>query len=129
LSPYHFLRSFQHVVGLTPHQYVLRMRLRRAAARLVEEPLRVLDVAFDCGFGDVSNFNRSFRAEFGVSPRAFRKADARSSEQPATRRSGTAGAPAQPMTDELVFWSAGGRAPANLNQMTAGEEPDGLLYG
>jgi transcriptional regulator GlxA family with amidase domain len=80
LSPYHFLRTFQHVVGLTPHQYVLRMRLRRAAARLVEEPLRVLDVAFDCGFGDVSNFNRSFRAEFGVSPRAFRKADARSSE-------------------------------------------------
>jgi AraC-like DNA-binding protein len=81
LSPYHFLRTFQHVVGLTPHQYVLRMRLRRAAARLIEEPLRVLDVAFDCGFGDVSNFNRSFRAEFGVSPRAFRKAEARSNER------------------------------------------------
>jgi len=33
---------------------------------------RVLDVALDCGFGDVSNFNRAFRAEFGVSPRKFR---------------------------------------------------------
>lgn len=75
LSPYHFLRTFQSVMGLTPHQYVLRMRLRRAAARLVEEKTSVLEIAFDCGFGDVSNFNRSFRAEFGRSPRAFRRGD------------------------------------------------------
>jgi AraC family transcriptional regulator len=73
LSPYHFLRTFQTVLGLTPHQYVLRMRLRRAAARLVQEGTSVLEIALDCGFGDVSNFNRSFRAEFGRSPRAFRK--------------------------------------------------------
>ncbi len=33
---------------------------------------KVLDVALDCGFGDVSNFNRAFRSEFGMSPRAFR---------------------------------------------------------
>lgn len=75
LSPYHFLRTFQSVMGLTPHQYVLRMRLRRAAARLVEEKTSVLEIAFDCGFGDVSNFNRSFRAEFGRNPRAFRRGD------------------------------------------------------
>jgi AraC-like DNA-binding protein len=74
LSPYHFLRTFQSVVGLTPHQYVMRMRLRRAATRLVGEKTSVLEIALDCGFGDVSNFNRSFRAEFGRSPRAFRKA-------------------------------------------------------
>jgi AraC-like DNA-binding protein len=73
LSPYHFLRTFQSVVGLTPHQYVLRMRLRRAAARLVQEKTGVLEIALDCGFGDISNFNRSFRAEFGRSPRAFRR--------------------------------------------------------
>jgi AraC-like DNA-binding protein len=34
---------------------------------------RVLDIALDCGFGDVSNFNRAFRAEFGVSPRVYRR--------------------------------------------------------
>jgi AraC family transcriptional regulator len=73
LSPYHFLRTFQSVMGLTPHQYVMRVRLRRAAVRLMQEATSVLDIAFDCGFGDVSNFNRSFRAEFGVSPRKFRK--------------------------------------------------------
>ena len=73
LSPYHFLRTFERLTGLTPHQYVLRARLREAAARLAAEPGKVLDVAFDCGFSDVSNFNRAFRTEFGVSPRAFRR--------------------------------------------------------
>lgn len=72
LSPYHFLRTFQQVTDVTPHQYVRRARLRKAAVRLASEQEKVLDVALDCGFGDVSNFNRSFRAEFGVSPRAYR---------------------------------------------------------
>lgn len=74
LSPYHFLRTFERLTGVTPHQYVLRARLREAAMRLLMEPARVLDIALDCGFGDVSNFNRAFRAEFGVSPRAYRQA-------------------------------------------------------
>jgi AraC family transcriptional regulator len=72
LSPYHFLRTFQRLTGVTPHQYVLRTRLRRAAVRLVTTPARVLDIALDSGFGDVSNFNHAFRAEFGVSPRTYR---------------------------------------------------------
>ena len=72
LSPYHFLRTFERLTGLTPHQYVLRARLREAAMRLAEEPAKVLDIALDCGFGDVSNFNRAFRAEFGASPRVYR---------------------------------------------------------
>jgi AraC family transcriptional regulator len=73
LSRYHFLRVFQQITGLTPHRYLLRARLRGAATRLVLEPTRVLEIALDAGFGDVSNFNRAFHAEFGVSPRWFRK--------------------------------------------------------
>lgn len=72
LSPYHFLRTFEQLTGTTPHQYVLRARLREAALRLSIDPGRILDIALDCGFGDVSNFNRAFRTEFGVSPRRFR---------------------------------------------------------
>ncbi len=72
LSPYHFLRTFERLTGVTPHQYILRARLREAAMRLAAEPARVLDIALDCGFGDVSNFNRAFRAEFGVTPRVYR---------------------------------------------------------
>jgi AraC-like DNA-binding protein len=76
LSQFHFLRTFERITGLTPHRYVLRARLREAATRLEKEDRRVLDIALDCGFGDVSNFNRAFRAEFGMSPRAYRKARA-----------------------------------------------------
>lgn len=72
LSPYHFLRIFQQLTGVTPHQYVRRLRLRRAAARLASEQEKVLDIALDCGFGDVSNFNHAFRAEFGVNPRTWK---------------------------------------------------------
>lgn len=74
LSHYHFLRTFEQVTGVTPHQYVRRARLRAAAIRLAAGRARVLDVALDCGFGDVSNFNRAFVTEFGASPTAFRRA-------------------------------------------------------
>ncbi|HZD93859.1 MAG TPA: AraC family transcriptional regulator [Candidatus Sulfotelmatobacter sp.] len=73
LSPYHFLRTFEAVTGVTPHQYIMRVRLREAAVRLAAEPERVLDIAYDCCFRDVSNFNRAFRMEFGVSPKAYRR--------------------------------------------------------
>lgn len=73
MSPFHFLRTFGRVTGLTPHQYVRRTRLRLAATRLVTDRSRILDVALDCGFGDVSAFNRAFRTEFGVSPRQYRR--------------------------------------------------------
>ncbi len=72
LSRCHFLRMFELMTGLTPHRYIRRVRLRDAAARIAAEPSRILDIALSSGFGDVSNFNRAFRAEFGVSPRAFR---------------------------------------------------------
>lgn len=72
LSPFHFLRTFERLTGATPHQYLLRARLREAALRLSETNDRIIDVALACGFGDVSNFNRAFRSEFGVAPRAYR---------------------------------------------------------
>ncbi|MGI8745236.1 MAG: helix-turn-helix domain-containing protein [Bryobacteraceae bacterium] len=73
LSPYHFLRTFDHLTGMTPHQYIVRSRLREAATRLSTETSKVLDVALDCGFADLSNFNRAFRIEFGMNPRAYRR--------------------------------------------------------
>jgi AraC-like DNA-binding protein len=74
LSPFHFLRVFAKVLGVTPHQYLLRSRLRRAARLLADGGRSITDVAYDCGFGDLSNFVRTFRRAAGVSPRGFRKA-------------------------------------------------------
>jgi transcriptional regulator GlxA family with amidase domain len=72
LSPFHFLRTFRHKIGVTPHQFIIRTRLRDAATRLATESAKVIDVALAAGFGDLSNFNHAFRAEFGVSPRRYR---------------------------------------------------------
>ncbi|HJW69779.1 MAG TPA: AraC family transcriptional regulator [Candidatus Binatia bacterium] len=72
LSRYHFLRTFKTVTGVTPHQWLLRARLRDAAQRLVTSRTPVTEIALDVGFEDLSNFIRSFRAEFGVSPRTYR---------------------------------------------------------
>ena len=72
LSRFHFLRTFERLVGVTPHRYILRARLREAAMRLEAESTGILDIALDCGFSDQSNFSRAFRAEFGASPRVYR---------------------------------------------------------
>jgi AraC family transcriptional regulator len=71
-SPYHFLRIFQQQVGLTPHQFVLRTRLHRAAVRLRASDAPISAIAFDAGFGDLSSFNRRFRRVMGASPSAYR---------------------------------------------------------
>jgi len=72
ISPYHFLRTFRQVVGLTPHQFLLRRRLSEAALRLRTTTDQVLEVALDAGFGDLSNFNHTFRAAFGTTPIKYR---------------------------------------------------------
>ncbi|HTT13099.1 MAG TPA: AraC family transcriptional regulator [Burkholderiaceae bacterium] len=74
LSEFHFLRVFERVIGVTPHQYLVRSRLRRAARMLAADSRPITDVAFDAGFGDLSNFVRSFRRAAGLSPRRFRQA-------------------------------------------------------
>jgi AraC-like DNA-binding protein len=72
MSRYHFLRVFRRVIGMTPHQYVLRMRMHRAAVRLRLSDEPVSTIAFDAGFNDLSTFNRRFRRIMGASPSAFR---------------------------------------------------------
>ena len=74
LSPFHFLRVFSGVLGVTPHQYLVRARLRRAARLLADDTRPITDVALDVGFGDLSNFVRTFHRAAGISPRGFRRA-------------------------------------------------------
>lgn len=74
VSPFHFLRAFSAVLGVTPHQYLVRSRLRRAARLLVDDDKSITDVAYDVGFGDLSNFVRTFHRAAGVSPLKFRQA-------------------------------------------------------
>ena len=72
MSPYHFLRTFRTVVGMTPYQFVLRTRLRRAAVKLRRSNDDIVAIAFDAGFNDLSTFNRRFRRLMGQSPSSYR---------------------------------------------------------
>ena len=74
LSPYHFSRLFTARMGRSVMAYVRGRRLVRAAHRLVGNPdVRLVDLAFDCGFDSQEAFTRAFRRIFGVAPGRFRQ--------------------------------------------------------
>lgn len=73
LSSFHFLRNFKSVLGVTPHQYLVRLRLRHAASLLAQGGMSVTEVALEAGFADLSNFVRTFGRAAGVSPARFSK--------------------------------------------------------
>jgi AraC-like DNA-binding protein len=73
VSAFHFLRLFARVTGVTPHQYLVRTRLRRAAKLLAQRTLPIGAIAYEVGFGDLSNFVRTFRRAAGHAPRDFRR--------------------------------------------------------
>lgn len=66
LSPFHFSRVFARSVGMTPHRYVLRLRLRRAVELLREGKLGFAEIAARTGFADQSHLSRWVRRVHGV---------------------------------------------------------------
>jgi AraC-like DNA-binding protein len=72
MSKYHFLRVFRTIAGVTPHQYLISARMRRAALGLASSRRPVLAIALDSGFGDLSTFNNRFRATFAQTPTQYR---------------------------------------------------------
>ena len=73
MSPYHFLRTFRAVTGMTPHQYVLRTRLTHAAVCLRNSTAPISEIAYAAGFSDLSTFNRRFRKLMGTNPARWRQ--------------------------------------------------------
>lgn len=72
MKPFAFLRAFSARLGVTPHQYLIHCRLRRAALLLLDSDLEVTEVALEAGYADLSHFVRTFHRAAGRSPRAFR---------------------------------------------------------
>ncbi len=72
-SAFHFHRIFKAATGETVFGFMRRLRLEKAANRLLSKPREdITTVAMDCGFSSSQNFAKAFRARFGTSPSAFR---------------------------------------------------------
>ncbi len=69
----HFLRMFQAATGLTPHQYIMDLRLKRAQERLKQVNSSIVDVALSCGFSSQSHMTSVFRRELDITPGEFRR--------------------------------------------------------
>lgn len=72
MSQFHFCRVFKQATGLTFKQYLTRRRVEWAKCRLRKPDARVTEVAYDVGFGSLSQFNRSFLRLVGLSPSDWR---------------------------------------------------------
>lgn len=70
-SPWYSYRLFTQQIGITPADYIRRMRLSRSALKLRDDMCRIADVAFEMGFGSVDGYQRAFLREFGCNPREY----------------------------------------------------------
>lgn len=73
LSPFHLHRLFSQTFRETPHQYLVRRRLERAAHLLTATDLPVTQICLDCGFQSLGSFSSLFRKTFGASPQQYRR--------------------------------------------------------
>ena len=71
VSPFHFARLFRHTVGLPPHQFVLRLRMRRAIALAKGGKYSLARIAAECGFHDQAHLTHAFRRVLGTTPSAY----------------------------------------------------------
>jgi transcriptional regulator GlxA family with amidase domain len=72
LDPFSFGRGFKLTTGITPHQYIIRCRLRRAMRLLAREELSLADIALEVGCSCQSHLTTLFRKHLGTTPGAFR---------------------------------------------------------
>jgi AraC-like DNA-binding protein len=73
LSEAHFHENFRRSLGVTPHQWLLRRRLRAVRERLLSSSDAIKKIAVECGFADSASLAHTFGDRFGLSPRAFRE--------------------------------------------------------
>lgn len=72
VSPYHMIRVFKNTCGLTPHQFQMQCRIRKAQ-KLLEEGKSVIQAAYEAGFCDQSHLDRCFRKMVRLTPSAYKQ--------------------------------------------------------
>ncbi len=73
ISPFHLIRKFKKMYGLTPHQFQIQCKVRKAQ-KLLEEEKSVCEVTYDTGFCDQSHLDRCFQKIVGLTPKEYKEA-------------------------------------------------------
>lgn len=73
MTPTAFSRFFHQRTGRTLSDYIIDVRLGRAARMLADTTMTIAEICYDCGFNNISNFNRLFKKKKGCSPKTFRE--------------------------------------------------------
>lgn len=73
MSRSHFSRAFKKTTGMSPQEWLLNLRIRRAKELLSEESLAISLISLECGFSDQSHFSRMFSKLVGITPKRFRQ--------------------------------------------------------
>jgi AraC-like DNA-binding protein len=73
ISPFHFIRQFDALFGVTPHQFRIESRVDRAKALLAAGQLSVTDVCMELGFSSLGSFSAMFTSRVGQTPSAYRR--------------------------------------------------------
>ena len=75
-SPFHFHRVFSTLTNETINAFIQRKRIEKAAQQLInEDNVSISEIAYNCGFGSVSHFSRTFRKYFGMTAKEFRETE------------------------------------------------------
>lgn len=72
VSPYHFIRMFKQKVGITPHRYLLNVRIEKAKELLKTRRYSVIETASLCGFESIPHFSETFKKSTGCSPADYK---------------------------------------------------------
>ncbi|VGO14253.1 Melibiose operon regulatory protein [Pontiella desulfatans] len=66
-------KVFQKLTGSTPMEYLFRIRMERAKTLLRETDIKIIDIAFECGYGTSQYFANTFKQAIGATPSEYRK--------------------------------------------------------
>lgn len=77
LSKSYFMSRFRQAAGVSAVEYVTQYRIRAACSALIESGKTVSEISFECGFRNLSNFNRQFKRLMGCTPNEYRKGSPR----------------------------------------------------
>jgi AraC-like DNA-binding protein len=72
MSPYYLSHQFKAVSGFNLNRYINRTRISNARSLLIESDATITDIAFQCGFKSISQFNRTFKKIVNLTPREYK---------------------------------------------------------